>query len=116
MGIATRRPAWPRASARALPPRKFLILYRTNRPDPPVCLMERRDEARHRDSGNHEARGDRDPLRGPTQEALNYLDVFALRVPRLRGARSLLFVRAEVGSVGEVMGKVSRIYVASIPQ
>jgi hypothetical protein len=85
---------------------------RINRPAP----GERRDEARHRDSGNHEARGDRDPLRGPTQEALNYLDVFALRVPRLRGARSLLFVRAEVGSVGEVMGKVSRIYVASIPQ
>jgi hypothetical protein len=55
-------------------------------------------------------------LREPTQEALNYLDIFVLRVPLLRGARSFLFVRAEVGSVGEVMGKVSRICVASIPQ
>ena len=43
--------------------------------------------------------------------ALSY--IFALRVPLLCGVR---FLRAEADSVGNVIGKVSRIYVASISQ
>jgi hypothetical protein len=46
----------------------------------------------------------------------DYPDSFGLRVARFARDRELFFVFAKIGSVGRVIGKVSRICAASITQ